>query len=83
MDQEPDTPDFKPGKETKFCPACALSIDRRSFARHWRDKHSGPREDYLEDDPRINNKTIDKIRIFNGTVQYRVNDYYNCKTENV
>ena len=63
-------PFFK--ENTRHCPACAISVSRASECRHWREKHSGPREDFLLIDPQIDNKFVDKARVQNGIVQFRL-----------
>ena len=65
-------PKFYKSSECRWCPECALSIDRRSSCRHWREQHQGPKEDFLVQDPGLENKTIDGIRLHNNEIEFRL-----------
>ena len=65
-------PKFHKSPECRWCPECGLSIDRRSSCRHWREQHQGPQEQFLENDPQLENKSIDKVRINNDEIQFRL-----------
>ena len=65
-------PKFYKSSECRWCPECALSIDRRSSCRHWREQHEGPQEEFLLEDPQLDNKSIDKVRLRNGEIQFRL-----------
>ena len=72
MNANVEIPEFYTKEETRFCHACGISVCRASECRHWREMHSGPKEDFYLVDPRIHNKYVDKARVRNGMVQFRL-----------